>query len=77
MPTVIRLTEMPDETHFAPLGVLGYCLTRTGFLTPLWTDLALGMKTVDHSPQAKVLDLLVSILSGCRAVAQVLSLIHI
>jgi len=27
MPTIIRLAEMPHETSFAPLGVLGYCLT--------------------------------------------------
>ena len=36
MPTIIRLTDMPDETEFVPLGVLGYCLTRTRFLAPLW-----------------------------------------
>jgi len=71
MQTVVRLTPMPDETSFAPLGVLGYCLTRTEFLTPLWSELTLALKTVDHSPQDKLLDLLVSILAGCRAVMQV------
>jgi hypothetical protein len=71
MPTVIRLVEMRNETSFAPLGVLGYCLTRTEFLAPVWAELDLPLKTVDHAPQAKLLDLLVSILAGCRAVAQV------
>jgi hypothetical protein len=65
------LAEMPDETSFAPLGVLGYCLTRTRFLAPVWANLELPLKTVDHAPQAKLLDLLVSILTGCRAVVQV------
>jgi len=71
MSTVIRLIEMPHETGFAPLGVLGYCLTRTKFLAPLWADLELPLKTVDHDPQAKLLDILVSILAGCRAIVQV------
>jgi hypothetical protein len=50
---------------------LGYCLTRTQFLAPLWTGLDLPLKEVDHSPQAKLLDLVVSILAGCRAIQQV------
>lgn len=71
MPTTIRLTPMSHETAFAPLGVLGYCLTRTAFLTPLWQGLALPLKTVDYAPAAKLLDVLVSILAGCRAIVQV------
>lgn len=71
MPTTIRLTGMPDETSFAPLGVLGYCLTRTQFLAPVWAELDLPLKTVDHAPEAKLLDVVVSILTGCRAITQV------
>ena len=71
MPTVIRLIDMPNETRCAPLGVLGYCLTRTGFLAPLWAELALPLKTVGHAPEAKLLDVLVSILAGCRSIVQV------
>ena len=70
MPTAIHLVPMSHETSFAPLGVLGYCLTRSGFLAPLWQDLDLPLKTVDHTPAAKLLDVLVSILAGCRAVVQ-------
>jgi len=71
MPTIVRLAEMPDETSFAPLGVVGYCLTRTQFLAPVWADLKLRLKEVDYTPQTKLLDLLVCILTGCRAIAQV------
>jgi hypothetical protein len=71
MSTAIRLTSMPQDTNFAPLGVLGYCLTRTDFLAPVLSALVLPIKEVDHAPNAKVLDVLVSILAGCRAVSQV------
>lgn len=71
MTTLIRLTEMPNETNFAPLGVLGYCLTRTNFLAVVWAELQLPLKAVDHTPEAKLLDLVVSILAGCRAISQV------
>lgn len=71
MGTIVRLTEMPDETNFAPLGLLGYCLTRTDFLAPLWQELSLSLKTVDHRPEEKLVDVLVSILAGCRAITQV------
>lgn len=71
MATLIRLTEMPYETQFAPLGVLGYCLTRTQFLAPVWAKLTLPLKEVDHAPAEKLLDVLVSILAGCRAISQI------
>lgn len=71
MATEIQVVEMRDVTGFAPLGVLGYCLTRTQFLDPIWANLTLPLKTVDHAPQQKLLDLLVSLLTGCRAVSQV------
>ena len=71
MSTIVRLTDLPNETSYAPLGVLGYCLTRTQFWAPVWSELDLGLKTVDHAPEAKLLDVVVSILTGCRAIAQV------
>jgi len=71
MSTIVRLTVMPRETSFAPLGVLGYCLRRTEFLAPVFSSLSLPIKSVDHSPQDKVLDILVSILAGCRAISEV------
>ena len=71
MPTVMRLADMPHETSFAPLGVLGYWLTRTQFLAPVWADLRLRLKAVDYTPQTKLLELLACILTACRAIAQV------
>jgi len=71
MRPVIRLIAMPNETNFAPLGVLGYCLTRTNFLWPTLTAVHLPLKAVDHTPASKLLDVLVSILAGCRAIQQV------
>jgi hypothetical protein len=68
MTTRIRLTAMPEDTSFAPLGVLGYCLTRTDFLAPVFADLVLPMKEVVYTPKEKLLDVLVSILAGCRAI---------
>jgi hypothetical protein len=71
MPTIIRLTDMPNETGFAPLAVLGYCLIRTQFLEPVWAELDLPLKAVDHSPRNKLQDVVLSILAGCRAISQV------
>lgn len=71
MPTNIRLLSLRHETNFAPLGVLGYCLMQTNFLAPVFRELKLDLKTVDYRPEAKLIDLLVSILVGCRAIAQV------
>lgn len=71
MKICVRLVPMPTETAYAPLGALGYCLMRTHFLDALWQTLTLPMKTVDHRPQDKLVDVLVSLLSGCRAIVQI------
>ena len=71
MPTIVSLVDMPNETGFAPLGVLGYCLTRTQFLAPVWAKVDLALKTVDHSPTEKLQDVVTSILAGCRSISQV------
>jgi hypothetical protein len=71
MPTIVSLVDMPEETGYAPLGVLGYCLTRTQFLVPVWAELDLELKTVDHSPSDKLQDVVTSILAGCRSISQV------
>ena len=54
MSTIIRLLPMPTETSYAPLGVLGYCLTRTAFLAPLWQSLDQPLKTVYYTPRSQV-----------------------
>lgn len=70
MTSKIRVIE-PYDTNFAPLGVLGYCLTQTNFLSPIFSTLNLSMKTVTHAPTQKLLDILVSILAGCRGISEV------
>ncbi len=67
----VHLVVLPQrhETHFVPLAVLGYCLTRTGFFAPL-DDVKLNLKTVQHSPVQKLQDVMVSILAGCSSIKQ-------
>jgi len=67
MSTKISLVPVEEHTSYAPLAVLGYCLTRTDFLSPVFAGLDLSLKTVDHTPSEKLLDVLVSILAGCRS----------
>lgn len=67
----IRRIELIEQTNFVPLGVLGYCLTRTHYFDTIFSEIRLPLKTVTHAPKDKLLDLLVSILAGCRSVVQV------
>jgi hypothetical protein len=71
MATKVRLVAMSQETGYAPLGVLGYCLSRSNFLAPVWAGLEHAMKEVEHAPEAKLQDVVVSILTGCRGIGQV------
>lgn len=71
MPIQIQLHDMSESTQFAPLGVLGYCLTRTDFLKAVFASLTFTEKTVTHKPEAKLQDALVSILAGCRAISTI------
>ncbi len=67
----VVLEPVNTQTAYVPLGVLGYCLTRTQFFAPLWNDLPWAMKTVVHTPAAKLQDLLVSILAGNTSILQI------
>jgi hypothetical protein len=71
MATKVRLVAMSKETGYAPLGVLGYCLSRSDFLAPVWAGLEHPMKQVEHAPAEKLQDVVVSILTGCRGIAQI------
>ena len=53
-------------TSHVPLAVFGYVLGRTGVLSPL-DEVALPIKTLDHSPVEKLIEALVLILAGGRA----------
>lgn len=71
MKPAIVLAPLPTFTGYAPLGVLGYCLTRTGFLQPVWQAMSWSMKRLRYSPAEKLQDVLVSILAGLPAIAHV------
>ena len=68
VPIQISLTSSSTMSH-VPLAALGYALRRAGVLAPL-DEVVLPMKTVSHSPSAKVLEALVLLLAGGRATAQ-------
>jgi hypothetical protein len=70
MNTRVIVLPQRQETHYAPLAVLGYCLTRADFLAPL-RAVNLNMKKVRHSPTEKLQDILVSILANCTSIRQV------
>jgi hypothetical protein len=71
MPIQITLDEASDQCSSVPLAALGYCLTHSDVLRALWSNLTLDMKTYTHTPTAKLQDILVAILAGCRSLAQV------
>jgi hypothetical protein len=56
-------------TSHVPLAVFGYVLGRAGVLSPL-DEVALPIKTLDHSPVEKLIEALVLILAGGRATLQ-------
>lgn len=71
MPVEIRLEGSSEHCSMVPLAVIGYCLTRSQVLQPVWSGLKLKMKTYEHQPSEKLQDVLVAIMAGCRSLAQV------
>ncbi len=71
MAVTIILEDFPAHTQYVPLAVLGYCLTRNAFLSPVWAPISWTMKTHDHTPAQKLQDMLVSIMAGNTSVAQI------
>lgn len=71
MKTQIVLEPLSGQTRYAPLCVLGYCLTRTGFLDRYWSRVQCHMKKRDHEPTEKLQDMLTSILAGNESVHQI------
>ncbi len=71
MSVSIVLESLPTHTQRVPLAVLGYCVTRNHFLDPVWDTIEWRMQTCDHSPTAKLHDMLVSIMAGNTSVSQI------
>lgn len=64
------LNSPRTQTAHGPLCVLGHHLLREGVLEPL-SGVRIAQKTVIHSPQEKLIDALVGILSGCKALYEI------
>jgi hypothetical protein len=64
----VMLTDRAPMAH-VPLAALGYALRRAGVLDPL-NEVALPIKTVQHTPGDKLIEAVVLILAGGRATSQ-------
>lgn len=64
------LTDGPCNTKFAPLAVLGLYFRQSGLLDPLKT-VAFGPDSTAFSIADKLLQVLVSMLAGCRYIYEV------
>jgi Transposase DDE domain group 1 len=64
------LNSSKTQTTFGPLCALGHYLQTQGVLEPLCA-VQIAQKTIKHSPQQKLLDALVGILSGCKALYEI------
>jgi hypothetical protein len=62
-----KLVSSKTQTAFGPLCLLGHHLGREGILEPL-SGVRIAQKCVEHSPQEKLTDALIAILSGCKAI---------
>lgn len=71
MTVQIYLEPVEHQSCFVPLAVVGYCLTQSGLLNPVWSELDLKMRKYDHAAVDKLQDVLVAIMAGCRSLAQV------
>ncbi len=60
------LNSPRTQTAYGPLCALGHCLKQEGVLEAL-SGVRINQKTVKHSPQQKLVDALMGILSGCKA----------
>lgn len=76
MPIGIELVQMEQETNYAPLAVLGYCLQSAQVLHPIWAEVKLPLKTVDYATEAKLRALVLGVLAGSRSIAHLNSLVR-
>ena len=71
MTKLFGLSDMKSNTQFAPLALLGYRLQQRDFFAPLHQQVRLQQKSVDYTPQEKLITCLVSVMSGCHAISQI------
>ena len=70
MSTQIFLMPPKFTTLFAPLAVIGYCVTHAKVLHPL-REVELGIKTCQHAPHEKMQDVIVSVMANCSSIKQI------
>ena len=71
MPISIILESDSGRCSMVPLAVLGYCLTQTNFMQPIWEPLQWSMRKRDYAPVDKLEDVVISILAGCRSIQSI------
>ncbi len=69
-PTVC-VSAMKGMTRYAPLVGIGHFVRTYGVLAPLATEIAFARRDSVHAPLDTLVDLWLSMLVGCRSVAQV------
>ncbi|MDP6527272.1 MAG: hypothetical protein QF858_00090 [Candidatus Pacebacteria bacterium] len=70
MSKLLGLSEMKSNTQFAPLVGLGYYFQKQDYYSAL-RGIDLKIKTVDHKPHEKLIDIIVSVLAGCTSISQI------
>jgi hypothetical protein len=65
-----KLVDSNTQTAFGPLCFLGHYLSQEGALEPL-CGVHILQKSIKHSPTQKLLDALMGILSGCKALYEI------
>jgi hypothetical protein len=64
------LNSPQTQTTFGPLCAFGHYLTKEGVLEPL-CSVKIAQKSIKHSPTHKIIDALIGILSGCKALYEI------
>lgn len=70
MKLTVTLADQPSNTYYAPLAVLLWLYRSTQRLAPL-ENVQIAMQTGTFTPADKLVQLLISILAGCRYVCEV------
>src|SRR5215217_7425056 len=65
-----KLVASKRQTAFGPLCLLGHYLSQEGVLKPL-SSVHIVQKSIKHSPTQKLIDALMGILSGCKALYKI------
>ena len=65
-----KLVASETQTAFGPLCLMGHYLSQRDVLGPL-SSVKIAQKSIKHSPTQKLVDALMGILSGCKALYEI------